>query len=467
MKSKVKRNVYISIISIVLAAFLFGCTNSNAPTPSEITESTGSSTEQTKVAAKKPINVIYSSAYSAGTQWKEKSGLYDSEINWLGFPENELSTKIQLEMFSGAKTFDAAITPAGGAKMYGSMGLLAELEPQDDDVFEGVRKQYMLGDKVYGYSVMTDINILIYNTEHFASAGYTEPPKTWDNYRNMAKHLTVDTNGVRGDEPGFDPNNIAVYGTMFKGAAVDANPWEFACYLYGNGGQYIINDYTNNTYEVACNQPVFVNTLKRLYDMIYVDHSIPKGCINYNYNEFDAMFMEGKVAMCITWPGRYAKYKGTDSVVSKSVGVGVMPSGTASNASPLGGWSIGVFKDSSNLEAAKEFVKALTSKDGLRVYCELIERTPPRASLMQEMVDEANKSNDTDTAKFLEVVLADLSTGQGMDLALTNAASADAQKTASAKLNAVIAGQIDAQKAMDELKVELEEVLASHNYMKE
>ena len=35
---------------------------------------------------------------------------------------------------------------------------------------------------------------------------------TWDEFMTMCKRLTVDANGKRGDEAGFDKDNVAVYG---------------------------------------------------------------------------------------------------------------------------------------------------------------------------------------------------------------------------------------------------------------
>ena len=59
----------------------------------------------------------------------------------------------------------------------------------------------------------------------------------------MYKRLTVDQNGKRGDEPGFDKDNVAVYG-----AAMNVDQW----YIYvpmvlAEGGQFVSDDLSKST----------------------------------------------------------------------------------------------------------------------------------------------------------------------------------------------------------------------------
>jgi multiple sugar transport system substrate-binding protein len=71
---------------------------------------------------------------------------------------------------------------------------------------------------------------IYYNEADLQAAGYTAQDVddlSWnaDNggtFEQMVKHLTVDANGHRGDQPGFDPNNIATYGLSNLELASDA-----------------------------------------------------------------------------------------------------------------------------------------------------------------------------------------------------------------------------------------------------
>jgi multiple sugar transport system substrate-binding protein len=106
--------------------------------------------------------------------------------------------------------------------------------------------------KRYGLPKDWDTIALFYNKKMATDAGITaEQMKslTWNpqdggTYEKAIAHLTVDKNGKRGDEPGFDKNNVKVYGlgldqsygaagqfqwSMYSGTTgwthTDKNPW--------------------------------------------------------------------------------------------------------------------------------------------------------------------------------------------------------------------------------------------------
>lgn len=72
----------------------------------------------------------------------------------------------------------------------------------------------------YGLPKDWDTTAIFYNKEMVAEAGITEDDMqnlTWNpedggTYEDVIARLTVDANGVRGDEPGFNPRRVAVYG---------------------------------------------------------------------------------------------------------------------------------------------------------------------------------------------------------------------------------------------------------------
>jgi len=106
--------------------------------------------------------------------------------------------------------------------------------------------------KRYGLPKDWDTVGLFYNTAMTDSAGLTAEqmanldwnPQDGGSYEKAIAHLTVDKNGVRGDEAGFDKNKVAVYGLGLAGSgsgqgqtewsflsattgwsATDKNPW--------------------------------------------------------------------------------------------------------------------------------------------------------------------------------------------------------------------------------------------------
>ena len=79
--------------------------------------------------------------------------------------------------------------------------------------------KYTNGDQ-YALPMDWATDVLYYNTALVEKAGYTpaEVDKlTWNPQNGgtlwtMIKHLTVDKNGVRGDQPGYKPSDVSVYG---------------------------------------------------------------------------------------------------------------------------------------------------------------------------------------------------------------------------------------------------------------
>ncbi|MCM1134104.1 MAG: extracellular solute-binding protein [Clostridium sp.] len=411
------------------------------------------------------VTIVYNTNNGDMTKWVIDG--YDGEINWVGYAENELDNKILLEMTTGAKTFDMAITQASGAKMFGSLGLLEPLEPLDDmdDIFQGNVEQHSLGDDLYGYPLTGDAMIMYINTEMWEAAGYTEAdvPKTLEEYGEKALHLTMDSAGVRGDEAGFNKDDVVQWGTMYMGGSVVGNPWELATLSYGNGAKYILKDYENNTCEVVCNSPEMVGTLQFIKDLADAG-AMPEGYVGYDYNEVDAQWISGKIGMFINWPYLLDRCVGT--AVEGKVKVYGLPVGSAGKSeSCLGGWSVNVFKDAPHKEEALKVAKALANAESNYNYCTLQGSSTARESVIERQ-NETYKAEGQDI--LLEVnaaYLESISTGAEMDLAQTNAAANDCQQTAAQYINMALTGQLSCQEAMDQLKAELETILADNDYM--
>lgn len=470
MRRKWVSRMLAASMAVMMAGSMAGCgendsktagTDSSTDTAEEADASSGTS------GSEEAVTVVYNTNNGDMSQW-DLEGIYDGEINWVGYAENELDNKILLEMTSGAKSFDIAITPASGAKQFGSLGLLEPLEPLDDmdDIFEGNVEQHSLGDELYGYPITGDAMIMYINTEMWEAAGYTEEdvPKTLDEYREKAIHLTMDSSGKRGDEEGFNKDDIVQWGTMFMGGSVVGNPYELGTFAYSNGAKYIEKDYENNTCEVVCNSPEFVETLQYIKDLCDVDHAMSEGYVGYDYNEVDAQWITGNIGMFINWPYMLDRCEGTD--MEGKVKVYGLPAGdSGEGVTPLGGWSINVFKDAPHKEEALKVAKALASAEADYNYCKLQGSSTARTSVLEKQNQEYEANGETVALEVNEAYFASAQTGVEMDLAQTNAASTDCQQTAAQYINMALTGQVSCQDAMDQLKAELEEILEENDYM--
>jgi multiple sugar transport system substrate-binding protein len=136
---------------------------------------------------------------------------------------------------------------------------LDELGPtkgiQDSDYQQGLAELWKGQDgHRYGTPKDWDTIAIFYNAAVVEKAGITKQqldtmrwnPQDGGTFEKVVAHLTVDSNGVRGDEPGFDKTSVATYGLASDGAggsggwgqtqwsaftgstgwqATDKNPW--------------------------------------------------------------------------------------------------------------------------------------------------------------------------------------------------------------------------------------------------
>ena len=380
-------------------------------------------------------------------------------------PENEIDPRIRLEMIAGARTYDIAVTEAGGARQYGGMGLLEPLPPHPEDwndFFEGNRVQHSIGNDIFGYPILADNGVFYYNEAMVREAGFSGPPRNWDEFFTMAIRMTRDVNGRRADEPGFDPNRIAVHGFSFKGGNVAGNPWALTWFMYGNGYHYIQKDFTRRTYQVTANRPEIIAILERIMDLRNRG-AMPEGFANYDYDENRQMFAQGRAAMIFDWPSAFVEvFRGSPQ--GSNIRIANNPRGTISDSTPIGGWSVNVFKDSRNVQEAINVAQAMTSKEGMYIFARTHGSVPPRQSVMDRLTAEY-RANDPDVGTVYEVVGRALQTGQEMDLAQTGTVSKDVVMKAAEVLSSIFAGQRTPRNGMDELNVFIEQTLASINYM--
>ncbi len=91
----------------------------------------------------------------------------------------------------------------------------------------GVDSWKYLDGKQYGIPLDWAGAAIYFNEDMITAAGYTDDDiqnMTWNpddggTFDKIVAHLTIDKNGVRGDEPGFDKNNVKTYGIGTLAAA--------------------------------------------------------------------------------------------------------------------------------------------------------------------------------------------------------------------------------------------------------
>lgn len=369
-------------------------------------------------------------------------------------PENELYNKVRLSIVGKTGAYDGMFTGAGGAKDFGMSGLLAPIEraPDIGDFFAGDVDQYTVGDALYGAPLSSDTNLFYWRKDLFEAAGLDpdSPPTTYDQVQEYAVKLTTDTNGKHPGEDGFDANNIQVYGLAFKGAKNLASTWEWYNYLYAFGGNVF-----DDKFNVIVNQPEAVASLQWLTDNFRDKKVYPADTLTYDYAEYSALWLQGRVAMGINWPFMYSLLQdpAQSSVVDK-VGIGRKPA-QLTHGGNIGGWSFNVLANSPNESVALDFAKWVQRKATAEAVASA-GMTPPRISVMDDMQQTSGQPWKAIAENLLDgQMVTPIATGDSW-LPIENVLATAIQES--------MLGQKSAQQALDDAATAIKGILERNGF---
>jgi multiple sugar transport system substrate-binding protein len=204
--------------------------------------------------------------------------------------------------------------------------------------------------KTYGMPWLLDVKYFYYNTDMIKAAGFTAPPKTWEEMITQATAIKA---------KGLSEFPIAWSWGPFEAAIVD-----FTALLFGNGGAFLD----------ASGKPVF-NDPKGIEVLTWMKAGIDGKLFNpssptYKEADVESALLGGKAAFGMNWLSTYAN--SNDPTLSTVVGkiafapVPVFASAAATgltSASCDGSSAFAVSATSPNKEAAWKFLVYLTSSD--------------------------------------------------------------------------------------------------------
>jgi multiple sugar transport system substrate-binding protein len=217
-----------------------------------------------------------------------------------------------------------------------------------------------MGNTWYGLPDDGDVFVLYYRKDLFedpenmadfkASYGYDlGPPETWDQFDDIGNFFT--------DK--FAPD---LYGGAIQRLEGQVYSWWMGAFS-GNGGKF----FDPNTMKPGINSAAGIKTLQQMVDQ---NKWMPPGVEKWGFVEILSAWMDGKVAMVITWPpiGRWSAGYGATveqlawvptTKVAGKVGY-VPPPGRPTLA---GGFSLGISPDSKNKDAAYLFIQWMNSPE--------------------------------------------------------------------------------------------------------
>jgi multiple sugar transport system substrate-binding protein len=218
------------------------------------------------------------------------------------------------------------------------------------------------GGKQFGLPKDWDTVAVISNGQMLQKAGVTKDeldhatwdPKTGGTFEKIAAKLSVDKNGKRGDEPGFDPKNVAVYGLALDPGSLTYGQTTWSGLARSTGFELLDKDPWGTKYHY--DDPRFIQTFEWWRHMIVKGYMPPLEQARTLGQQ--AAFQGQKVALAIDGDWTISTYTQTKGV---KVGFSPQPAGPKGSWSMYNGLADSIWKGSKHKAEAWQWVKFLSS----------------------------------------------------------------------------------------------------------
>jgi multiple sugar transport system substrate-binding protein len=223
-----------------------------------------------------------------------------------------------------------------------------------DRLSEGERRRFLpppiqsltYEDKIYGVPWFTDAGLLFYRKDLLEQSGFSEPPKTWEELKEMALKVVRDS-GIR-------------YGFVFQGAIDETGVCNGLEYIWTHGGEVLDGD------KVIIDSRESVAGLTTEQSLV-ADQVAPQAVARFTATDSGLTYLNGDAVFCRNWPFMYEFVGNLDisKIELEQVGVSQLPVGDElrQSAGCLGGWNMLISASSEMQDEAWEFVQFMTSEE--------------------------------------------------------------------------------------------------------
>ncbi|SEL31693.1 ABC transporter substrate-binding protein [Nonomuraea pusilla] len=223
----------------------------------------------------------------------------------------------------------------------------------------GLAELWVKDGERYGLPKDWDTIAVVYNTGLAKRAGVDLSDLTWNpadggTFEKAIARLTVDANGKRGDEPGFDKTKVAVYGIMpeLNDGSQGQNGW--GDLAVSNGFDYIDKNPFGTKY--FYDSPKLAETatwFRRLIEKGYAPPYDKTSSLG-----IDAVLTSGKAALGITGSWMIQTYLGS---TEQKFAFAPLPKGPEGRKSAFNGLADVIYAGTEHKDAAWKWVKFLGS----------------------------------------------------------------------------------------------------------
>lgn len=305
---------------------------------------------------------------------------------------NDLSTKFTVAAAGGSSTYDVVdVDPSSG----GSFMKAGYLEPLDS-YLAPVKSDlvnpniFSYNGKIYGMPWFTDALFFFYNKDMLDKAGFSAPPKTWDELRTQA--LAIQQKG------------LSKYPFSFQWKQIEGEFDLYLTFLFSNGGKLLDDGLSKPLF----NSPEGVAALQFMRDLHAKDKLVNPGSFNMRPLEVMTEMAQGRAAYAIIW-GEVAGSlnDASKSQVAGKIGSAVIPVAKAGNPSWTvdGSECLAIPAKSANKEAAWKFIQYFTSKEQSKAIFKEMSALP----VWKSVFDDPDLAKNPWTKIFLDQLKNDYS----------------------------------------------------------
>ena len=362
------------------------------------------------------------------------------QVKWREMPalSADYLEQLQAELQSGQSSVDLIGGDVIWPAQFAANGWILDLS---DRFTSGMQQDYLEGPigsvqyegKVWGVPWYTDAGMFYYRKDLLEESGLSEPPRTWDEMKDMAEKVRRDA-GTR-------------YGYVFQGSQDEGGVVDALEHVWNAGGDVIDGG------RVIIDSPEAAQGLTLRRSMI-VDGVAPQATGDYTTQESQAAFTNGDAVFMRNWPFVYGLLSDpeTSRVKPDQVDIAPLPVAdeSAQSFSGLGGWNFMVNATSEGkLEEIWTYIEYMSAPEQQRTFALESARLPTLRSLYED-----------------EEVLNKLPVAELGREALENARPrpvspyySDMSLAMAEQVNAALKGEISVEQALENLQGELQNIV--------
>jgi multiple sugar transport system substrate-binding protein len=287
---------------------------------------------------------------------------------------------------------------------------------QDGDYQPGLAELWKGQDgKRYGAPKDWDTVAVFYDRAALKTAGVEESqlrdlawnPQDGGTFEKLVAHLTIDVNGVRGDEPGFDKNHVKTHGLAAEGAG--GGGWgqtQWSAFTGSAGWQVTDKNPWGTRFNL--DQPAFQDTLRWYFGLAEKGYMSTYAEIGgSNAIGADKQIQSGMAAMGISGSWMISTFSKLTDAAGKKLDIGIAPTpiGPAGKrASMFNGLADSVTTMSKQPEAAAKWVKFLSGAECQNIIGQSGVVFPARPEATEKAIAYNKAERDLDVSAFTDQV---------------------------------------------------------------